>query len=461
MRARRLVTTAALLALITAACGNSSSGTKGATAHTVPKTPMTTASAADLGKNVPRPGVKGVTDSTIRAAVITATTNPIGGKYHQMIDGIKAYFKVINDAGGIYGRKLEVVSDRDDVVGTKNQAETQASLANDNAFVTFEATQQLTGADDLAKAGMPTFVWNIDPEFASSPTSDHSNIFGNVPAICFTCISPLVPWIAVQNNYTKVGILGYGVSQESKDCATGTRDAYKKWTNGKVQVAFYDDTIPFAGDLKADVSRMKDAGVQFVSTCMDTNQVLKLQKEMKTQNFNAVQSLPNAYDHDWVQQNGSVLEGDYLQTMYPPSESQPQSPATQKFLTSIKAITNDPVELTEIGWIDAMMFVDGLKGAGPEFTQQKVIDYLNAQTAYSADGLIQPIDWTTGHIDPSTHPEVRLKEWCQPILVIQGGKFVPYKTPDGKPWSCFDQTATSKGADQTPAYRSFAPGGVG
>ena len=73
----------------------------------VGNTPQTTASAADLTKNVPRPGVKGVTATTIRVAVITAKTNPIGGRYHEYIDGIRAYFKVINDHGGIYGRKLD------------------------------------------------------------------------------------------------------------------------------------------------------------------------------------------------------------------------------------------------------------------------------------------------------------------------------------------------------------------
>ena len=105
----------------------------------VGNTPQTTATAADLTKNVSRPGVKGVTDSTIRVAVITAKTNPIGGKYHEFIDGIRAYFKTINDKGGIYGRRLVIASDRDDVVGTLNVQQTTAALHDDNAFAVFEA----------------------------------------------------------------------------------------------------------------------------------------------------------------------------------------------------------------------------------------------------------------------------------------------------------------------------------
>jgi branched-chain amino acid transport system substrate-binding protein len=458
MRTRRLLVGVVLSIVAAAACGNSKSQTAAPTTLAPSNTPVTTASAADLAKNLPRPGVRGVTDKTIRIAVITAKTNPIGGRYHEYIDGIRAYFKVINDQGGIYGRKLVVVSDRDDVVGLQNVQQTTSSLADDNAFATFEATQQLTGADMLAKAHMPTFIWNIDPEMATTPTSDHSNIFGTNPAICFSCPGPLNPWLAEKNGFTKVGILAYGVSAESKLCATGTRDAYKKYSAGKVQVVFFDDSLPFAADLTADVANMKDAGVQYVNTCMDTNEVVKLQKEMQKQGLKAVQSLPNAYDHDFVRDNAALFEGNFVESLYTPWETDPQSPATKAYLAGIKAITNDPVELTEFGWINAMQFVDGLKGAGPEFTQQKVINYLNAQRAYDAEGLVAPIDWSTGHIDPMKHAEVRAKLQCMPIMQVKGGKFVLFNGPSDKPWTCLD---TAKGADQAPVYKSFAPGGVG
>jgi ABC-type branched-subunit amino acid transport system substrate-binding protein len=459
MRARPLLASAVLLALLAAACGNSKSqsGTS-STTKAVGNTPQTTASSADLTKNVPRPGVPGVTDTTIRVAVITAKTNPIGGRYHEYIDGIKAYFKMINDAGGIYGRKLVIASDRDDVVGLQNVQQTTASLADDNAFAMFEATQQLTGADMLAKAHEPTFIWNIDPEMASTATSDHSNIFGSNAAICFKCPGPLLPWLAEKNGFTKVGILAYGVSAESKLCASGTRDAYQKYTNGKVQVAFFDDSLQFAADVSADVAQMKAKGVQFISTCTDTNEVIKIQKEVKKDGFNAVQSLPNAYDHDFLKQNGALFEGSFVEPLYAPWETNPQSAETKLYLQDIKAITNDPVELTEFGWINALQFVTALKGAGPEFTQQKVIDYLNTLTAFNANGLILPINWKTGHTDPQTHPEVRSSMQCQPILKITGGQFVPFNGPPDKPFTCLD---VNKDATQTPTYNSYAPGGQG
>lgn len=448
-----------VIALVTAACGNSKSQNQSATPLTTSKSPQTTATAQDLTKHLPRPGVKGVTGTTIRVAAITSTTNPIGGKDHQLIDGMKAYFKVVNDHGGIYGRKLVVVSDRDDQTGLQNTQQVTTSLADDNAFATFLATLQFTGADLLAKAKQPTFIWNINPEFANSPTSDHSNIFASYGALCYKCSSPVLPWVAEQNNFTKVGVLAYGVSAESKLCAAGDRAAFTKYSEGKTKVAFFDDTIPFAGDLTADVANMKDAGVQLVTTCMDANEVLKLQREMKKQNLDAVQWMSNSYDHDVLKTSGTLFDGSFVMPeFYVPEESQPQSPATKAYLDNIGAVTNDPVEITEIGWILAEEFVDGLKGAGPEFTQQKVIDWLNGQTAYTAGGLVQPINWTTGHIDPQTHPEVIPKVVCVTVLQVSNGTFVPYQNHPGKPWTCLDDTQP---AGQSAVYKSFAPGGAG
>ena len=438
------------------ACSNSKQGDT-RTAPTVRMSP-TTVDLAALRQNVPRPGVKGVTPTAIRVAVITSKTNPTGTKFHAFVDGLHAYFNMVNAAGGIYGRKIDVVADRDDVVGLQNSQQVTASLADDNAFATFLSTAQFTGADLLAQARQPTFIWNLNPEFASTPTSDHSNIFGSDSARCFECLGPLLSWIAEKNAYTKVGIIGYGVNAEAKECAEGDRDDLQKYTHGKVRTAFYDASLPFAADLSADVARMKQAGVQLVTTCTDFNEVLKLAQEMHKQGLHAPINVLNMYEHDLLRPDGALLDGDYVWVQYPSWEAQPQSSATKQFLSQIKHVTNDPSEISEIGWIDATMFIDALKGAGPQFTQQRVIDWLNVQHAYKADGLIQPVDWTHGHFDPQAHPQDQRALQCMSVVQIQHSAFVPVYSVPGKPWICLD---IHKDASQSPIYESFAPGGTG
>ena len=123
--------------------------------------------------------------------MIASKTNPLNGKYAEIADGMNAYFDMINSKGGIYGRKLKITSQRDDIIGLQNQEQVQASLAEDNAFATFIATLQFGGADALAAAGQPTFIWNINSEMAG-----HDNIFANLGALCLGCSGQVAPYIA-------------------------------------------------------------------------------------------------------------------------------------------------------------------------------------------------------------------------------------------------------------------------
>ncbi len=54
-----------------------------------------------------------------------------------------------------------------------------------------------------------------------------------------------------------------------------------------------------------------------------------------------------------------------------------------------------------IGWINADLAFQGLKAAGPSFDRRKVIDATNELHAFTADGLIAPIDWSRQHEPPT------------------------------------------------------------
>src|SRR5258708_719849 len=109
----RIVVAGLAVVLIAAACGNAGSSKSSDT--TLPSGgPTSTGSAADLKTNVPvtAPGVSR-TEIDV-AAIVTKTNNPTGASYAPLVDGMKAYFQMVNDSGGIYGRKLVVKYDHDD-----------------------------------------------------------------------------------------------------------------------------------------------------------------------------------------------------------------------------------------------------------------------------------------------------------------------------------------------------------
>ena len=72
---------------------------------------------------------------------------------------------------------------------------------------------------------------------------------------------------------------------------------------------------------------MKQAGVDLVTTCMDTNGVVTLAKEMKKQSLDAIQYLPDAYDHTFLKSYGDLFEGSVVRTDFTqwelPKDQQP------------------------------------------------------------------------------------------------------------------------------------------
>ena len=64
------------------------------------------------------------------------------------------------------------------------------------------------------------------------------------------------------------------------------KKSFEKYPTAKV--GFYDNNIAFAApDLSSQVSAMKKAGVDFVTTCLDTKESLVLAKEMARQGLAA------------------------------------------------------------------------------------------------------------------------------------------------------------------------------
>jgi ABC-type branched-subunit amino acid transport system substrate-binding protein len=442
MRAR-IGAFATAIMLLAAACSNAGSSKTAGTQVPAATGPTSTFNAADLKENLPNKS-PGVSDSEIKVATITSKTNNLTGTYAPLVDGVKAYFAMVNADGGIYGRKLVIGADRDDQFG-QNRQTVQQSLSQDNAFATFIATTLFTGADLLARARQPVFMWNINPEFAGHPT-----FFANEGALCFTCPGHGGPALAKELGATKVGVLAYGIAQQSKDCAQGIKSSYEKYPTATVD--YYDTSLGYAQPLTAQVTQMKQKGVQLVLTCFDLQESFTLGKEMQKQGMQAVQELPNGYDADFVQQNAAALQGAIVAPQFVAFQNTPQIPEIQHLYTWAGKIGVPVKELTAIGWQLAAEFYEGLKGAGPNFSQAGVVNYLNTLTHWTDNGFIQPLDWTKYHQDPTNNPAARPKLECGNTVKVENGTFVPVYGKPGKPWVCFNRSDPTV---NNPQYVSF------
>ena len=412
--------------MIAAACGNS----KGTTAQGDNGGGGSGGTASNGQVAVDAPGV---TATEIRVGGIASVTNPLGGNYGDIFKGVQAYFDMVNSKGGIYGRKLVLAAQVDDHVSNNQQAVTQL-LTQDNVFAVMPVAVLLfSGADTLVRQNVPTFGWTINPEWGGTKANPKLNMFGESGSyLGFTDASPVLPYLAQKTNRHKVGVLAYTVAQ-SAQCAEGVKNSFEKYgKDADAQVVYEDKSIAFGvASLAPQVSKMKQAGVDLVTTCMDTNGVVTLAKEMKKQSLDAIQYLPDAYDHTFVKTYGDLFEGSIVRTDFTqwelPKDQQPAG--LGNYLSWISKQNTNPSEDSMNGWLNADLFVNGLKAAGPDFSRQKLIDAINKMTAYKADGLLQGVNWTVAHTGTDG-------TFCQFLSTIKNSAYVTDYSQPGKPFIC-------------------------
>ena len=253
-----------------------------------------------------------------------------------------------------------------------NEQTVKASLAQDHAFATFVATPLFTGAPDLAAAtrrcrrssGTSTRSW------PGTPTSSEPSARSASTAPARACRSSRSTSTSRRSRCSRYGVTGVVEGSARQGYAGQLREVPVG------EVVYFDDTCSSRRPISARRCRqMKQKGVQLIFTCIDQNETLILGKELVKQHLNAVQNLPNAYDPKFVKQNAQYLEGDFVAPQFVAFEYQPQLPVDAGVRRLDAAGSHKPIsELAGYGWIDALEFVTGLKLAGPNFSQQKLID---------------------------------------------------------------------------------------
>jgi hypothetical protein len=443
-RLRALVVLVALTGLAAVSCGNATDDTSGGNAApkaTTSGTGVTTGTAnTDTQTKVSLTGVPGVTDSEIDYSVIgTKANNPLGTCVLDCyVDGVQAYFDYRNSTGGIYGRKLVLSKKLDDELAQNQVRALEVVTANDT-FGNFNATEVGNGWGTLGDAGIPTYVWMIHP----AEMAGHPSIWGSREPACISCTSRTVAYVVKQAGAKHVASLGYGISDDSKLCAQSQAASIQKYSNniGGAEVAYTNDGLAFGlpNGIGPEVTAMKQAGVDLIMGCLDLNGMKTLAQELKRQGMGDVPMYhTNTYDQGFVAAAGDLFEGDYMLAQFRPFEAEAGSSNLAAYKEWMAKDGKTLTELAMVGWINADQAYQGLKAAGPNFDRQKVIDATNAMTAYTAGGLVQPMDYTRQHEiptedDPKTHGPA---QDCIALVKVKDAKFVMVGDP-AKPWACW------------------------
>lgn len=395
----------------------------------------------------------GVTSTSITVGGIASVTGPLPQDFAPVFDGATAYFDMVNAGGGINGRMIKYPYRLDDESSPSVDVQQAHTLVqSDHVFaVVGVGTPSFAGAAYLADNDVPTFGYNVNPEWSDGPS-----LFGyDGSFIDFEHPGPEPAYLAEQVHATKVGIIAYNLSQSSDGCV-GVANTMKKF---HIAVEFEDLSItPPAIDLSADVERMHARGVDFVASCLDLSGNLVLARALQAGGMSKVtQYWLDGYDESAIRSSASLMDGVYFLLSHVPFESGTSQPAKYPemalYLRELhKYFPGDlPSEPSLAGWVSAEMFSDGLKAIGRDVTRARLIDALNALTDYTG-GLVAPIDWKAEHT--SLGPVD-----CNVFVRAEGTTFVPVFGSRTTVFTCFKYPQPSADAVAVVPPPAAIPGG--
>jgi len=362
---------------------------------------MLTAAACGNAKSVVSHAgnTDGISNNQITIGGVASLTGPIPADFAPIFDGVRAYFSMVNASGGVNGRKIVFAYPKDDGSNSsQNTAQIRTLVDQDHVFaVVGVGTPTFSGAKFLVDNNVPTFGYAISPDWGQG-----DNLFGSEGSyISFTRPGPEPAFLAEQLHAKRIGILAYNVTESSQGC----QGIAYRLHQFHIPVVYQDLSIQAPPvDLTPDVNRMRAAGVDLVATCMDLSGNRLLSQTMHQAGMGSVnQYWLNGYDESAIAKYASLMNGTYFLIGHVPFESAKLTPGRYPGLDEyLKELAKyfpgeQPSEASIAGWVNADLFVTGLRMIGRNVSRTRLISAINSLAAYTSNGIVAPIDWRYEH----------------------------------------------------------------
>ena len=392
--------------------------------------PATEAGAASSGGGAP-----GVTSNSITVGTISTQTGTLASNFSSLIQGEKAYYQYINAQGGVNGRKIDYKYQLDDGGNPTTFNQLANTLINqDHVFAVTGVATAFFSPNLFVESGIPTYGYNVTGNWTPAP-----NLFAAGGSVqYYPAGAPADAYVARQTHSTSFAFVAYGIAASSAACQAAENSLKAAGYN----VSYSDLKVSYPGSTVAtDVQRMKQAGSNFVVSCMDVQGNVSMARAIKQYGVKMTQLWLNGNDQTTLNANQSLMQGIYFSIAHVPFGA-PQSdyPGLKLYVTQMKKYEPNYVndELAIQGWESAALFVQGVKMAGNDLTQANVIKQDNSLTSFTAGGLTTPTNWKdaghSGHKPP----------YCNAFIKVSGDKYVPTLNKGKNVFVCFNSINPKK-----------------
>lgn len=369
--------------------------------------------AAVLSLLVPATGnaqAPGVTNDTILLGQSAAFGGPAAALGKSMRDGAMVYFDRVNAEGGIYGRKIKLISLDDGYEPDRAIANTRKLINQDNVFALFGYVGTPTSyavKPIITEAKIPFFGPFTGAEGLRNPVNRY--IF-NIRASYFDETEKLVDWM-VSDRKTNIAVF-YQDDAYGKAGLEGVRRAMEKRrlkisSTGTVQ----RNTIDVAGAVKS-IAPARPQGIIMISAYKSCAAFIK--------EFNKTRQRPTYMNVSFVgskalanelgpEGHGVIISQVVPFPLYPWGAALEMRNMLTERSPGTKPTFND-VE----GFLAAKGIVEGLRRAGRDLTREKFISAL--ETMRNVDLGAFPITFT-----PKSHSGSQFVELT--VIIGGGGEF--------------------------------------
>jgi ABC-type branched-subunit amino acid transport system substrate-binding protein len=308
----------------------------------------------------------------------------------QMREGTEAYFKYVNDQGGVHGRKIEWIVENDSYNPQQTVAVVKKLVDRDEVFAivsTLGTVTNLAVLPFLKQRGVP--VINPAGGHLDLNKPKDKNVFGILP------LSSEIGESMADYAMTKLGAKRIAVffqnDQFGKDQRDGAVEYLKKKNMQPVAEASY---VPADVDVSAQVIALRQANPDAVLLGVIPKHGSLFMKEAQKLGWKVnVVGHNTMADPVVIDLAGDALEGIHVNLMTAvDSMDRPQVKLANEILAKYSPKTK-PGYYPYLGMAGAVIFVEGAKKAGKDLTREKLIKALEDLKRIET-GLVPPLEWS-------------------------------------------------------------------
>ena len=342
--------------------------------------------------------VRGVTNDSIKLGVIVDLTGPIAVNTVPYLEGVRNYFRYINELGGINGRMVKLIVEDDRYSIPRAIAAFKKLMYKDRVLALLGPAgtpQTVTLSSQIDKLKVPTMTLSISRMWKEKkyifimalPYEDGIRATVDYLANDLNCKGSRIGFTTFDNDYGRNGLAAareqaklYDIKIHNEVLNPGAVDATSQILNLKKNKL---KNVIAHQEIGSAVALLRDARKYVFNATFLGGYAASFDETVKLAGQSAKSFIGVHYINSWYDDSSGMVQLRKVADKYQPGKGM-----RNKFYTE--------------GWVNAIIYTEAMKRAGKELNFQTMIDAMEGFKDFDTKGLCPLITFKKGdHIGGS------------------------------------------------------------